>query len=118
MIILMPFYREMQNLVVFFLEEIAAQMKGQAAFHDAGGAVEAPLDKGNAYIASGKKESIMKNVFSILLKFANEPAVKDGKEGYAGIGGEKHQIDENIFFPFLAGIVPGCLEKRYIRVRH
>ena len=80
--------------------------------------MEAPLQECNANIASGKEDGIVKDVYFIVLKLADEPAVKDGVEGRGGCGGDKHQIDENIFFPFLAGIAPGCLEKRYIWVGH
>jgi hypothetical protein len=118
MMVLLPFYRKVQYLVVFFLEKITAQIEGQAALHDAGGAVEAPLKERNADIASGKKKGVVKDMFFIVLKAANEPAKKDRVKGGRGGGEDKHQIDQNIFFPFLAGIAPGCMEERYIWVGH
>ena len=43
--VLVPFDGQVEYLVIFFLEEIAAQIEGEAALHDAGGSVEAPLEK-------------------------------------------------------------------------
>src|SRR5258708_25398298 len=43
MMVLVPFHRQMQYLVIFLLKEVPAEVEGQRTFHNAGGAMEAPL---------------------------------------------------------------------------
>ena len=73
--------------------------------------METPLDEFDTDITCDIKTCIMENVFGILLYFADEPAEEDRVEGPGGIGADEHDIDQDISFPFVTGIMPGCAEQ-------
>jgi hypothetical protein len=37
MMVLLPFDRQVEDLVIFFLEEVAAEVEGQGTLHETGG---------------------------------------------------------------------------------
>jgi hypothetical protein len=74
MMVLLPFDGQMEYLVVFFLEEVTAEVEGKGTLHKTCRTVEAPLDQFNADIACDIKPCIMEDVPCILLYPADEPA--------------------------------------------
>jgi len=97
--------------MVFLLQKITAQVKSQGSFHDAGGAVEAPLREFYADIACNIQEGIAQDMVPIELEPANKPTEQEGVERPDRVGAKKHEIDQEVFFSFPAGIFPGCAEK-------
>jgi hypothetical protein len=58
----------------------------------------------------------VEDVACIDLEFTDEPAKQERMEGKYGVGANEHDINQDVFFPFLAGISPGCPEKRDVRI--
>ncbi len=116
MVILLPFYRQVQHLVIFFLEEIAAQVEGKGPFHDPGGAMETPLREFDSDITGYIEQAVMPNMGSIVLEPADKPAKENRVKRISCVGEKEHRVDQDIFFPFAAGILPCGVEQRDVRV--
>ncbi len=111
MVVLVPFYRQVEYLVVFFLEEVAAELEGQRTFHDTGGAVETPLGEFYGDVPRDIEQRVVPNVLGVLLQPADKPAEEDGVKRIDQIGADEHRIDEHILLLFVAGIAPGGAEE-------
>ncbi len=72
--VLLPFDRQVEDLVVFFLQEVAAEVKGQAPFHDTGGAVETPLREFDADVTGDIEQCIVQDMGGIPCDPVDEPA--------------------------------------------
>jgi len=97
----------MQDLVIFFLKEIAAEVKGQGSLHDTGGAMKTPLQEFQPDITADINGGIMQYITRILLDLADKPSEENGVHCEDQVGTDKHGIDQHIFLPFPAGVTLG-----------
>ena len=118
MMILMPFHGQMKHLVIFFLEEITAQMERQRSFHHAGRSMKTPLQEFQPDIAAHIDKGIVQHMGAVLDYPADEPAKKKRVHGIDQVGAYEHGINEDVSSFFPAGITPGSLQKGDIRIGH
>jgi len=87
--ILVPFHRQVQDLVIPLLQKVPAEVEGEGAFHDTGWTVKAPLKELQADIATRIYQGRSQYRTGILLDLSDEPSEKDRVDGGNNIGGNE-----------------------------
>src|ERR1035438_436795 len=82
---LMPFYGNVQCLMVPLLQKIAAKIEGKLPFHDARRAMERPFNKFQPKINKGIKPCIMQYMHRIIQYFIDKPSQQNRIGGISEI---------------------------------
>ena len=116
MIVLMPFYGQLQRFMIHFLQEISAHSESQFSFGESCWPVKNPVAEANSQKTSRIYPDVPHHISAIFLHIVYENPIDDWIQCLHHIAHHKPKIYP-CETPFLAfGIIPSHAEHVYVRV--
>ena len=114
--ILMPLHRQVQGLVVAFVEEIAAQIERQLPLHDARRTMETPFEQLQSDVTDCVNYNVMRDLILPPLNLVYKPTEQQRIQSIHEIRAQKHRVDGHVALALGSRIAPSRAQQRKIRV--